>query len=281
MNIIDGIGNMAKDAIDNAGQAAKNAVDGVGKVAKDAANSVGKVAGQAGESAKQVGGNAVGAVKDAASNVSMASLTEEQMSEILDKCYDSALNGIPKVSKSSDALAQEYLDRYDSPEKAARMFIANQIAKCSTSGFVTGFGGFITMPVTIPANITSVIYVQMRMIAALAYMGGYDPHDDEVQTLAYMCLVGTSITDIVKKAGIEVANKVTMAMLKKLPGQVLMNINKKVGFRLLTKFGSKGAINLVKVVPVAGALVGAGMDFAGTKIIADKAYNVFLLNDID
>ena len=52
--------------------------------------------------------------------------------------------------------------------------LKNQIAKCTTSGVVTGLGGFITMPVAIPANIGSVIYVQMRMIACTAYMADYD-----------------------------------------------------------------------------------------------------------
>ena len=70
-------------------------------------------------------------------------------------------------------------------------------------------------------------------------------------------------------------------MLKKLPGAVLTKINQKVGFRLLTKFGTKGAVNLVKVVPVAGALVGAGIDYGSTKLIADKAYNAFLLGKIE
>ena len=69
-------------------------------------------------------------------------------------------------------------------------------------------------------------------------------------------------------------------MLKKLPGTVLTKINQKVGFRLLTKFGEKGVVNLFKLVPIAGGVVGGGVDFVGTKLIADKAYKAFLLNDI-
>ena len=42
------------------------------------------------------------------------------------------------------------------------------------------------MPVAIPANISSVIYVQLRMVAAIARIGGYDPSDDEVRTMAYV-----------------------------------------------------------------------------------------------
>ncbi len=200
--------------------------------------------------------------------------------DAMSKCYQAALDGLPGA-KSCEALAQEYMDRYKVSTIAAKELIKQQLLKCSASGFVTGFGGLLTMVVTVPANVASVLYVQMRMIAALAAIGGYDVHSDEVQTLVYLCLVGSSLTDVVKSTGIKIANKVTTNMLKKLPGSVLTKINQKVGFRLLTKFGTKGAVNLVKVVPVAGALVGAGIDYGSTKLIADKAYNAFLLGKIE
>ena len=207
-------------------------------------------------------------------------ITQEQMMEVLNKCYNSAMNGLPG-SKPCDVLARDYLDKYKSPTLAAKKLIDAQVAKCTTSGFVTSLGGLITLPVAIPANITSVLYVQMRMIGALAMIGGYDLKNDEVQTMVYLCLVKSSVSDVCKSAGVQVANKMTIAMLKKLPGTVLTKINQKVGFRLLTKFGEKGVVNLVKLVPIAGGVVGGGVDFVGTKLIADKAYKAFLLNEID
>ena len=210
----------------------------------------------------------------------MAIITQEQIMDVMSKCYQAALDGLPG-SKSCEELAREYVDRYKASTIAAKELIKQQLLKCSVSGFITGFGGLLTLPVTVPANVASVLYVQMRMIAALAAIGGYDVHSDEVQTLVYLCLVGSSLTDVVKSTGIKIANKVTTNMLKKLPGAVLTKINQKVGFRLLTKFGTKGAVNLVKVVPVAGALVGAGIDYGSTKLIADKAYNAFLLGKIE
>lgn len=210
----------------------------------------------------------------------MAIITQEQIMDVMSKCYQAALDGLPG-SKSCEELAREYMDRYKASTIAAKELIKQQLLKCSVSGFITGFGGLLTLPLTVPANVASVLYVQMRMIAALAAIGGYDVHSDEVQTLVYLCLVGSSLTDVVKSTGIKIANKVTTNMLKKLPGAVLTKINQKVGFRLLTKFGTKGAVNLVKVVPVAGALVGAGIDYGSTKLIADKAYNAFLLGKIE
>lgn len=166
-------------------------------------------------------------------------------------------------------------------DAAAKQFINYQITKCATSGFVTGLGGLITLPVAIPANVGSVLYVQMRMIACLAYMGGYDIKSDQVQTLVYACLAGISIDQIFKQAGIKVGNKAVMAMVKKIPGEVLTKINQKVGFRLLTKFGTKGIVNIGKMVPVVGGIISGGFDFAETKVIANRAYTMFIDGNFD
>lgn len=80
------------------------------------------------------------------------------------------------------------MSKNDSREKAAKQFVNYQVAKCTTFGFVTGLGGLITLPVAIPSNVSSVMYVQMRMIACLAYMGGYDTNSDQIQTLVYALL---------------------------------------------------------------------------------------------
>ena len=69
-------------------------------------------------------------------------------------------------------------------------------------------------------------------------------------------------------------------MVKKIPGKTLTAINRKVGFRFVTKFGEKGIINLGKVVPVLGAFVGGGMDVASTRLIGYNAYKIFIKGEI-
>ena len=87
------------------------------------------------------------------------------------------------------------------------------------------------------------------------------------------------LDQVVKQVGIKVGVKFANAMVKKIPGQVLTKINQKVGFRLLTKFGTKGVINIGKAIPLVGGVISGGFDFAETKIIADRAYKMFILND--
>ena len=45
-------------------------------------------------------------------------------------------------------------------------------------------------------------------------------------------------------------------LLKKIPGKALVAINQRIGYRLITKFGEKGIINLGKAIPLIGGVVG-------------------------
>ena len=206
-------------------------------------------------------------------------LSQEDIMVVLETLYKKSIDGIPKVSPPIEELAKDYIEKHNDMESAAKSFINYQIAKCTTSGFLTGLGGLITLPITIPANISSVLYVQMRMIACLAYMSGYDTNSDQVQTLVYACLAGVSLDQVMKQIGVKVGVKLANSMVKKIPGKVLTKINQKVGFRLLTKFGTKGVINIGKAIPIVGGVISGGFDFAETKIIGNRAYKMFILND--
>lgn len=206
-------------------------------------------------------------------------ITQEDIMKLLDACYEKSVNGVPKVSPSVEELANDYLKKHKTKEEACKAMIKSQIAKCTTSGFLTGFGGIITLPVTLPANLTSVLYVQMRMIACIAYMSGYDLNSDHTQTFVYACLAGVSVNEIIKQATIKFGVKFAESMIRKIPGKVLTKINQKVGFRFITKFGQKGIINLGKLVPGVGAVIGGSIDFAETKVISKRAYKWFMEGD--
>lgn len=207
-------------------------------------------------------------------------ITQEQFSDALDKIYSQVIDGLPGTKTCSD-LASEYLLKYPDIEKAIKAFSNTQITKCTVSGFLTSLGGAITLPVAIPANLASVLYIQMRSIVAIAIMSGYDPKDDEVQTLTYVCLTGLSISNICKEVGVQFSKKMGVAAIKKIPTELLKNINKRLAFRFVTKFGEKGLINLGKMVPLLGGVIGGSFDYAATKAITAKARKVFLLEELD
>ena len=205
----------------------------------------------------------------------MGDLTESTIQQALDWAYDKAVDGVPGLGTARE-LAEEYAKQAGSPIEQANSLIRWQIAKCATSGFITGLGGIITLPVAVPANIASVLYVQIRMIAAIAHLGGHDLRDDRVRSLVYMSLCGSASFDILKDVGIKIGTKLSQRMIQSISKEVIFAINKAVGFRLLTKFGTTGVINLGKAVPFVGGLIGGTLDGVSTNTIGNIARDLFI-----
>ena len=192
-------------------------------------------------------------------------LTEQTIMTALDFAYEKAINGVAGLDSASE-LAESYLKEDGELIDKANSLIRWQNTKAATSGFLTGLGGLLVMPVTIPANLASVYFVQIRMIAAIAQMGGYDVRDDKVKSLIYACLV----------VGIQIGKKLTQTAINSISGQVIIKINKAVGFRLLTKAGTTGIVNLTKMVPVIGGVIGGAVDLASTNTVGNIAVETFI-----
>lgn len=202
-------------------------------------------------------------------------VTEAKITDLLNWTYEKSINGLPGTDSAYE-LAENFLAKQDTTDKAIDSLIRWQNTKSGTSGFLTGLGGLLTLPVAIPANIASVMYVQMRMIAAIAHMKGYDLKDDQVKTFVFVCLTGKSATDILKQAGMKAGQLAARQAIKKIPGEALKVINQRVGFRLVTKFGEKGIVNLGKAVPLVGGVIGGTVDSIGTNVIGKTAKKVFV-----
>jgi hypothetical protein len=204
-------------------------------------------------------------------------LTENAIMKALDWAYEHAINGIPIPGVlTAEQLAQSYMRGSGDLRDKANSLIRWQNTKATTTGFLTGLGGIITMPISVPADLAVVWYIQIRMIAAIAYMGGYDLRDDKVKTLVYVCLCGNGAKDILKEFGIALGTKLTQSAIKSISGQVIVKINQKVGFRFVTKFGEKGLINFGRAVPLVGGLIGGTFDGVSTNIIGNIARETFI-----
>lgn len=75
--------------------------------------------------------------------------------------------------------------------------------------------------------------------------------------------------------GIKISEKMAVNALKRVPGAILIKINQQVGFRLVTKFGQKGLVNVIKMMPLVGGVVGGVFDTGMTLTIGNIAKKVF------
>jgi len=196
--------------------------------------------------------------------------------KLVNYLVDHAIDGVPPLS-GCESLAQEYrIDQsYDDDDHRVKSLIRWEMSKNFTSGFITGLGGLITLPIAIPAALTASWIVQARMSGAIACIYGHSINEDRVRTLVLLSLLGDAVKEPLKQAGIKVGTKITAQVFEAIPGKVLIAINKAVGFRLITKAGQTGIVNLVKIVPVVGGAVGGTVDAWACSTVGDAAQKIF------
>lgn len=194
--------------------------------------------------------------------------------QVLDWAYEKSQSGHFGWA-SAGQLAQDYVGKFSDPDDAIDSLINWQTGSAGMAGFVTGIGGLWFLPIGVSANLASVLYIQLRMISAIALIRGYSPQSDQVRTLAYASLCGTGAGDILKDVGTKIGTKIVVSASR----ETIMKINHRVGSRLLTKMGGTGAVNLGRMLPLIGGLVSGGIDASATKIIGVTARNLFVQPD--
>jgi uncharacterized protein (DUF697 family) len=198
------------------------------------------------------------------------------MERLLDAVYEQVLNGFG-VFTSAERLAAEYLaHNQGDPRRAAFDLINWQATKAATFGFITNLGGIAALPVSVPANLSSVIFLQLRMVAAIAILAGYDVRSDKVRTLIYVTLLGSTATEVFKEAGVKLGRRLTSAAIMRLTSHVARRMGKSAVARLMARLGLAQAGRLTRLVPVAGGLIAGAADAATTKAIGKVAVQVFL-----
>lgn len=181
--------------------------------------------------------------------------------------------------KGSVQVAEEHLAKHGDVEKAIERLIATHVRITSSTGFLTGLGGLIALPVTLPADFTTLWITQARLAGAIAHLRGYDVRSDEVRSVVLMSLIGSSAAEALAQAGVQIGTKSAISAIKQVPGRVLIEINKKVGYRLITRAGTKGIVNLTKLAPIVGGVVGGGVNFTSTRVAGSWAKKNFPATD--
>lgn len=161
----------------------------------------------------------------------------------MDWLYIKSVEGFPGF-KSTYELAENYST--SDPWNDAGNLIKWQDAKASTSGFLAGMGGIISFPL-IPVNIIDVMHIQIRMVSAIAIIGGHNPMDDKVKSLVYVCIVGNGIKEVVKTRIIKLA-------MNRIP---------------------------FKAIPFIGGIIGGTFDGLTTHAIGTTAREIFVASHIE
>lgn len=186
------------------------------------------------------------------------------------------LGGVPPLSSAED-LATEYLidQGYENHDQRVESLVNWETTKNFTSGFITGLGGVIALPIAIPSALAASWVLQARMAGAIAKIYGHDLRLDRVRTLILLSLAGDVAREAMQGTGIRIGNKLTERAIAQVPGRALVEINKRIGVRLLSKAGERSFVNLSKAVPIVGGVVGGSFDAVVCRAVGRTAKALF------
>jgi hypothetical protein len=188
--------------------------------------------------------------------------------------YDRAVDGVPGLD-GAEELAVHYRERHPSVEAAIAALIREQTGKAGLAGFVTGCGGFALWPVAMPANLVSALYIQLRLIAAIAHLRGHDIRSAPVRRMVLACLSGSKAAGTLKDAGVRLGTRLTRDAISWAGPVMFKKIHHAVGWQAAAHAGANAVGKLARFVPVVGGVVAGGFDAAVTQLIGRTADRVF------
>lgn len=194
--------------------------------------------------------------------------------QIVDKSVDG--NHTLNISSAED-LANQYLNdkSFKNNQERIDSMIKWEATKNFASGFATGLGGFITLPVTLPTSLVSSWIIQARLCAAVAFICGYDINDDRVRTAIILVILGDGGKEVLKGLGVDISKEISMQLIKNLAPKIIKEINKQVGFKLITSASQKSILSQAsKFIPFVGGVVSGSIDAISCQAVgsASKAF---------
>jgi hypothetical protein len=110
-----------------------------------------------------------------------------------------AIEGVGPLAPAVTAAERVLKEQDGDVDRAVHEIIENHVRLAASQGFVTNLGGIVTLAVTIPVNITGLALLQLRMVAAIAHVRGYDLADPRVRNALLLCVLGGDpVTALVK-----------------------------------------------------------------------------------
>jgi len=163
-----------------------------------------------------------------------------------------------------------------SNDELAQKILQRKSMKNGLVGAVTGLGGFITLPVTIPSDVICSWRIQASMAFSIAYVYGHTKDTADLKTDLYLILAGDSAKEMLKKLGIEATKGVTKkAVQKYITRDVMVKIWGVLGQKIITKAGEKSLTSFMKMVPAVGAPVGFVFDWTASQAVGKFAIKYY------
>lgn len=203
---------------------------------------------------------------------------ETVVSNALDAAYCQVL-GLGQQEQKVAISADSYVkNRGGQQENAINLLVRKHVVMAGVAGAATSIGGFTWAPITYPTNIACVIYLQLRLIAMIAHIRGWDVRRQEVKALCLACLAGISAKEVGSVVALGVRCETMHSIIMSLPEKLLTDLVQSLRIRCVTRIGTSKFAICCKMMPAVGAILSGCVDAYSTADIATNARALFVEN---
>lgn len=201
-----------------------------------------------------------------------AGMAPQAAGGVLRRVLEIAIDGMGKIPSARTAAGRALERHSGSVDSAIDSIVDLHVRLASAQGFVTNLGGLALLPVAVPANLTGIAVLQVRMVAAIAHLRGYDVNDDRVRTALVMCLLGGEQVARFVAEGKLPTSPMAVATAPVFDPELDRQVAAEVVSDLMARIGGKNlALMVTKRVPLVGGGIGAVMDAMATHQIGKYA----------
>lgn len=158
-----------------------------------------------------------------------------------------------------------------SQDQLARLVVKRGTRRVGAASFALGFGGAPTLAL----NISSVLTLQASLVLAVA--ATYDELDSpDLRQDLVLILAGNSAVTALRTFGVAAANDMGKKWVQRnVTRETMKQVNRVLSRKILTKAGEKSLTSFVKLVPVAGAVVGYTVDRSYARALGESAIRYY------
>ena len=184
---------------------------------------------------------------------------------VISRAVTRAIQGVGPLPPAATAAQRQLAEQGGDVERAVHEVIENHVRLAASQGLVTNVGGLVTLAATIPVNITGLALLQCRMVAAIAHLRGYDLSDPRVRNALLLCVLGEdAVTALVRSKKLP-GGPMTVATAPAYDPELDKVIAAEVSSALVGRVvGKRAGSAIVRRIPLAGGVVGAGSDAYST-----------------
>lgn len=184
--------------------------------------------------------------------------------------YTFAIEGTA-VTDSAAVLAESYLLSGDTLGAVESLVLHESLKACG-SGFACGLTGGVLLPLSVTADVCTSLFIQMRLCASVAIIGGHNVSDPRVRLLCWGAMAGDT--------GMDALNSIVMRLLSKslsLPDAqtTLLSV-------LRDELFLKGGGMLLKeglLIPLLGGVLNGSAAWLVTHLTGKLAIRLFIQTD--